>query len=79
MKTIEKSKKQLIEELKQNKGFGVRRYYSKEEINKIARENGVELTIDRQEIREGWIGCHKRLLQVLYERGWINEGELDKY
>ncbi len=64
-----------MEELKQNKGFCIRRHYSNEEIYEIAKEYGLQLTFDQQEIREGWVACPKGFLQVLWERGWINEGE----
>ncbi len=65
--------------MKQRKGFCVRRYYSKKEVHQIARDNGLELTYQHPEIREGWVGKPKGLLQVLWERGWVNEGELDMY
>ena len=77
-KTIEKNKKKLMDELKQ-KGFLVRRYYGKEELQKIAQEMGIELTYNHQEVIEGWCGRPKGMLQVLWERGHINEAELDKY
>ena len=78
MKTIKKTKRQLMDELK-NKGFSVRKYYSREEIDELAQNYKIDLTYDQQHVIEGWIGKPKGLLQVLWERGWINTEELDRY
>ena len=67
-----------MDELKQ-KGFLVRRNYGKEELQKIAQEMEIELTYTHQEIIEGWCGRPKGMLQILWERGHINEAELAKY
>ena len=78
IKTIEKNKKRLMEELKQ-KGFLVRKYYWKEELQEIAEKYNIELTCSHQEVIKGWVGRPKGMLQVLWEIGFINEGELENY
>ncbi len=67
-----------MDELKQ-KGFLVKRCYRKSEVQEIAQEKGIELTYVHQDITEGWCSRAKGMLQVLWERGYINEQELDKY
>ena len=78
VKIIQKTKKQLLEELK-GKGFLVRRHYGKEEIHELANNHQIELTYSEDEMIDGWMGRLKGMLQVLWERGWINVNKLDKY
>ena len=63
-KLLEKNKKKLMEELKQ-KGFLVRRYYGKSELQETPQEKGIELTYNHQEVIERWCGRPKGMLQVL--------------
>ena len=74
-KIIEKNKKKLMEELKQ-KVFLVRKYYHKEELQEIAQKYNIDLTYNHQQVIEGWVGRPKGMLQVLWERGFIDEEEL---
>ena len=67
-----------MEELKW-KGFIVRKYYSKEEINKLVNNHCISLTYGQKEIVEQWVGRPKGMLQLFWERGWINVDELKKY
>ena len=77
-KVIEKTKKKLKEELKA-KGYIVRGHVKKEELERLAGEHGVELTSEVEVIEEGWCGKPKGLLQVLWERGWIDEKNVSEY
>jgi len=68
----------LKEELK-TKGHVVRGHCSKDEIERLVGEYGIELTCQVEVIEEGWLGKPKGLLQVLWERGWIDEQNMSKY
>ena len=57
----------------------VRRYYAKQELQEIAEKHNIDLTYNHQEVIKGWVGRPKGMLQVLWERGFINEQELEKY
>lgn len=48
-------------------------------LRDLARRNGIELTKTSRKIRPGWVGKPKGLLQVMWERGFIDEEKLDKY
>ena len=78
MKIIKKTKRQLMDELK-TREFSIRKYYSREEIEKLAQKYKIDLTYGQKEIIEGWVCKPKGLLQVIWERGWINTEELNKY
>jgi hypothetical protein len=39
----------------------------------LARNNNVDLKIEKTREKKGWDGQPKGLLQVLWERGWIDE------
>jgi hypothetical protein len=49
------------------------------ELQQIARDKNLETRIERTRDKKGWIGQPKGLLQVLWERGWIDEQQIDKY
>ena len=56
-----------------------RRTYRLTELQELARTNNIETKLVRTREKKGWEGRPKGLLQVLWERGWIDEAQLDKY
>jgi hypothetical protein len=79
-KLVERSKKQLLEALKE-RGVTLQqqRGYTKKELQDFARNNQIELYDCKELIKAGWEGKPKGLLQVLGERGLIERASLDKY
>ena len=75
-KMVTKSKKEIKEELK-IKGVFVRGHCPRDKIEKLATDNNIELTYQKNVVEEGWMGNPKGLLQVLWERGWIDETKID--
>ena len=77
---VERSKKLLIKALSE---AGVelpeQRSYTRKELQTFAKRHDVDIFEDKQQIIGGWIGQPKGLLQVLWERGLLNETMLDKY
>ena len=49
------------------------------ELQELAKTNNVDVKIIRTREKKGWQGQPKGLLQVLWERGWIDEANLEKY
>ena len=41
--------------------------------------HNIDTKIQKTRVKKGWEGQPKGLLQVLWERGWIDEGQLEKY
>lgn len=73
-KTETKRKKQLMRELnKTNRGTKI------EQLKEEAIERGISLTYQVDEIKKGWCGASKGMLQVLYERGWIDPSKPASY
>ena len=68
----------LVDEIKQT-GYQIRGHISKDELERIAALNNVELTYDYIVKKEGWMGKPKGLLQILWERGFIDENNLNLY
>jgi hypothetical protein len=56
-----------------------RRQYRLTELQELARANNIDAKIIRTREKKGWQGQSKGLLQVLWERGWIDEGQIEKY
>ena len=75
---LTKTKKDLKIELKQ-KGYIVRGHMTKERIEQLAKEYGILLTCSVEVVEEGWLGKPKGLLQVLWERGWVDENRVSEY
>ena len=49
------------------------------ELIQRAKDNGIQVTSASEKILEGWQGKAKGLLQVLWERGFIDPNNLDRY
>jgi hypothetical protein len=49
------------------------------ELQELAKTNNVDIKIIRTRERKGWEGQPKGPLQVLWERGWIDEANFEKY
>ena len=77
-KTITKTKKKLKIELKE-KGYVVRGHMKKERIEQLAKEYEISRTCEEEVVKEGWLGKPKGLLQVLLERGWVDENRISEY
>jgi hypothetical protein len=56
-----------------------RRNYRLKELQEIAGQKSVETKKVRVTEKKGWEGRAKGLLQVLWERGWIDVSQLDRY
>ena len=78
MKTRDRTNGELLNELKK-KGFRVRGIYTKEQLRQHANYYTIPLTVTEPEQINGWLGANKSLLQVLWERGYINEVKVSKY
>jgi hypothetical protein len=75
----EKTKKELAEELSLPGATINPRKQKLEELQEKARKRNISTDKDVQSIQQGWEGKQKGLLQVLWERGWIDESKLDEY
>ena len=78
-----RKRNKTIAELKADLGpfkiLNDRRQYRLAELQELARTNNVDVKTNTIREKKGWQGQPKGLLQVLWERGWIDEGNLEKY
>ena len=80
IKRVERSKKQLVNALTDaGVTFHQQRSYTKKELQDFARIRGIDLHEDKEQILLGWEGQPKGLLQALWERGMIDEQQLERY
>ena len=75
---MSKTKKEIKKELNE-KGHNVRGHCGREDLEELARKNSIALTYETDVIEEGWLGKPKGLLQVLWERGWIDKNKVNEY
>ena len=75
-RTKKLNKKELALKLQEK---GIRTRGTAKELVKLAEDNGIATTITCAKIVEGWEGKPKGMLQILWERGWINETNLKHY
>ena len=45
----------------------------------MASSNNIPIKKTIRKVKEEWLDSNKGSLQILYERGWININEIDKY
>lgn len=77
--TRNKTISELKAELEPLNILNARRSYRLLELQELARTHGVDVKIMKSREKKGWQGQAKGLLQVLWERGWIDEGNLERY
>jgi hypothetical protein len=78
-RTRNKTISELKAELEPFNILNARRSYRLLELQELARVHGVDVKIIKTREKKGWQGQAKGLLQVLWERGWIDEGNLERY
>ena len=74
-----KNKEELLIELKKKHKFEITKYLSMNEVTDIESKKGIKLKKTFPEMEIGWLGQPKGLLQVLYERGFIDTAQLSEY
>jgi len=75
-KLVKRTKKELIQLLKDK---GIEAAGKADEIKKIAENHGILTVIEEVKKEEGWVGKPKGMLQILWERGWIDETKIQDY
>jgi hypothetical protein len=75
---VDKTKADLDQELSQGQMHVIDpRKYKLNRLQEMAREQNIDLRRNETLMKEeGWVGKQKGLLQVLWERGWIDESNL---
>ena len=76
MKTIKYKMSELIEKLKEK---GVIAKGNRKKIQELATHNNIPLQYERPIIEEGWVDKPKGMLQVLYERGFLDPAKINSY
>lgn len=78
-KKLDKTKNDLLGELKKKKNYEVKHFMSLDDVKTVATKSGLTLTMTKKVITPGWCVQPKGLLQVLSERGWIDHSQLPLY
>ena len=68
----DKTKIELLVELRRKGVDTTSRRYLKEELIKLSENNNISIFTTNKKIDKGWCGAPKGMLQVLYERGHID-------
>ena len=50
--------------------------YLKEDLVALCGKQNISITIEEQDVTEGWLGKQKGMLQILWERGWIDSSKV---
>ena len=78
-KTRKKTRQELLQELKKKTDLAVRGHYTTEQLENYARNFNLPLEIREEVVKPVWVGANKGMLQVLWEREFINIEEIGKY
>jgi hypothetical protein len=77
---VDKTKADLARELSQGQIHVIDpRKYRLVRLQEMAGERNIDLKRNETSKKEGWVGKQKGLMQVLWERGWIDESNLQEY
>ena len=76
--SIRRNKSELILEL-HSKGITGTKGKNKKELVALCNSNGIPIVREEPKVKEGWVGKSKGLLQVLWERGFIDTSNLSRY
>jgi hypothetical protein len=71
-KLANRTKQQLANALRDEAGITVDPLRPMSEIKEYAERHGINLQYEKTRVTEGWQGKPKGLLQILWERGWID-------
>ena len=61
------------------RGKGIMATGSLKALKKLCDQNGMPTSEYIPKIQQGWVGKQKGLLQILWERGWVDISRLGKY
>lgn len=77
---VDKTKQDLADEMNVNQIKKIDpKKFKLRELQDLATQQGLEFTKRKETKRPGWVGAPKGLLQVLWERGWIEEQRYKDY
>jgi hypothetical protein len=71
-KTRNKTKIELLKNLRQSRHDTTKQRYLKADLLALCGQRNILVTIKECQVKEGWLGKPKGMLQILWERGWID-------
>ena len=71
-KTRNKLKIELLKDLRESGYDTTRQRFLKEELLALCEQRNLPVTIEEAEVKDGWLERPKGMLQILWERGWID-------
>ena len=74
-----KTKEEILVELKKKGDFTITHYMTTKQVSALAVTKSITLTKNEKVIEPGWMGEPKGMLQVLFERGYIDTNRLKMY
>jgi hypothetical protein len=71
-KTRKKEKIELLKDLRQSGHDTTKQQYLKADLLALCGQRNILVTVEECQVKEGWLGRPKEMLQILWERGWID-------
>ena len=82
-KTRDKTKQEMYDDLNAKPGVNMKskflNKYTHTELKDLCRKEGIDTEKVKGKCVNGWVDQPKGLLQILWERGWIDEDSLSEY
>jgi hypothetical protein len=72
-KSRAKTKIELLKDLSQSGYNTTKQQYLKDDIVALSGQRNLLITIEEQEVKEGWLGKPKGMLQIGWEHYWIKQ------
>ena len=71
-KTRNKTKIELLKDLRQSGYDTTKQRYLKADLLALCGQRAISVTVEVGQVKEGWLGKPKGMLQIICERGWID-------
>jgi hypothetical protein len=71
-KTRNKTKIELLKDLRQSRHDTTKQQYLKADLLALCGQRNILVTVEECQVKEGWLGKPKGMLQILWECGWID-------
>jgi hypothetical protein len=71
-KTRNKTKIEQLKDLRQSGHDTTKQRYLKADMLALCGQRNILVTVEECQVKEGWLGKPKGMLQLLWERGWID-------
>jgi hypothetical protein len=77
--TKKRTKAEILKDIRNATGNAMHGFKTVDEVHQLAALHDIAIEVEVDKVKAGWVGKPKGLLQILWERGFVDENNVDKY